>query len=642
MKLFRSFAIALLTCSAVLAFNSCQQLEEESSSVVLSSENAFQAVSSDATSVEFEIKSNSSWYVTSSAEWVSDYTKSGNGNGTLTVTFDANTSTEKERAASFSVISGTKSIALVVTQARVGADASEAQLSIEVRELTVDADATSVEFDVTSNTIWGVYTEDDWFNSYTTMGEGNGKLEITFDAYKNRKQDRTATFIVSARDKAITVTLTQLKTDRIEIIDTKIEKFNQAAVDAEMFYRLIGQITEISDNAAGVITIMDYNSSIKVNGLLDGPKGNANNFASFNAKVGDVIYVVASRGEDAGTAVAANAYVEAYKPVQEKTVAEYIALAETTDTWYKVSGSVSELANAEAGTLTLKNPLGSETIAVNATLTGINGEKNKFSTLYVLAEDNLTVLIPGKAASVEEAYYVSHKPGKFPVGELAMWTFTADGMNAVESNKTWTANPEGTVDSAVSLENKVGDTGHYILSDDKQSKFVFTQVDKTQIGTWAQLQMYNSGQPGFGFVWIGDAFEMQVATDYDVPVGTKIQVELGPRCPKATIGCFMLEYFVNGEWKVAADADHPVQTINCGGTDYQYNIRKTGNNDATKVVVVFVTESDIPQGQLKIRLRIAAPYTCEGNVITTPPAWARFRGKDNTYGVVHPVISVVE
>ena len=641
MKLFRSFAIALLTCSAVLSFNSCQQLEEESSSVVLSSENAFQAVSSDATSAEFEIKSNSSWYVTSSAEWVSDYTKSGNGNGTLTVTFDANTSTEKERAASFSVISGTKSIALVVTQARVGADASEAQLSIEVRELTVDADATSVEFDVTSNAIWGVYTEDDWFNDYTTMGEGNGKLQITFDAYKNRKQDRTATFIVSARDKAITVTLTQLKTDKIEIIDTKIEKFNQADVDAEMFYRLIGQITEISDNASGVITIKDYNSTIKVNGLLDGPKGNANNFASFNAQVGDVIYVVASRGEDAGTAVAANAYVEAYKPVQTKTIAEYIALAETTDTWYKVSGSVSELANAEAGTLTLKNPLGTETVAVNAVLTGINGEKNKFTTLYVAAEDNLTVLIPGKAASVEEAYYVAHKPGKYPLGKLAEWTFSHDGGKAVASYATWTRGTEeayvamGSSDK-LTLSNieQTGDTGSYILSDDKNSKFVFTQAEGKEVK--ASLQLYQTGQPGFSEVWLGDAFEFQVATEFDVPAGTKIQIDYCPRLPKATLGYFMLEYFVNGKWEVAGE-ESDVKTI---GNGYKYNVNRTGNNIQTLLTNVFTVKGDIPKDELKIRLRFSAPYSCEGNLITSSGS-ARFRGVVSGVNM-GPIITVVE
>ena len=641
MKLFRSFAIALLTCSAVLSFNSCQQLEEESSSVVLSSENAFQAVSSDATSAEFEIKSNSSWYVTSSAEWVSDYTKSGNGNGTLTVTFDANTSTEKERAASFSVISGTKSIALVVTQARVGADASEAQLSIEVRELTVDADATSVEFDVTSNTIWGVYTEDDWFNSYTTMGEGNGKLEITFDAYKNRKQDRTATFIVSARDKAITVTLTQLKTDRIEIIDTKIEKFNQAAVDAEMFYRLIGQITEISDNASGVITIKDYNSTIKVNGLLDGPKGNANNFASFNAQVGDVIYVVASRGEDAGTAVAANAYVEAYKPVQTKTVAEYIALAETTDTWYIVSGSVSELANAEAGTLTLKNPLGSETVAVNSVLTGINGEKNKFSTLYVAADDNLTILVPGKATPVEEAYYLSHKPGKYPLGELARWTFTDTDGNTPDNPTpeeilTWFGTSEAVVDTWYP-RNTAGDIG-YILSDDGKSKFVFVQADKTSVGQWIELGLYNTAQPGFKFLWIDDAFEFRVNPEFDVPIGTKFKFDVCPRPAAGAPGWYMVEYYAGGQWYPAGQPQQGTGDFSA----YSYNMKRTKGNDDTLIEHVFTTEHDATKDEFKIRIRISAPVTAGGALMTAPSdAQLRFRGTKSGADL-NPVITVVE
>lgn len=655
MKLIRSIAIVLLSVSTILSFNSCQELETESSNVVLSSEDPFQAVGSDAVSATFEIKSNADWSVICNAEWIADYTRSGSGDGIVTVTFSENTSEELERSAAFSVVAGGgKSISLTLVQARSGADLGDVELSAQTLALTVTADDTSAEFPIQSNSIWGVYTEDDWFNDYTTMGEGDGSLVISFDAYKNRKRDRTATFIVSARDMTITLTLTQTKTDRIEVIDTDLEKFAQAEADPDMFYRLIGQITSIEDNVNGAITITDATkTSVKVTGLLDANKGQAGNFAQFNAKVGDGIYLVAARGGSASEVETAlsEAYVESVKHLVATDMAAYIALADTDASWYELSGNISAISNLEQGAITLKNPVGEETLTINSVLTGVNGSANSFGTLNAAVDDKITLIIPGKAgATVEKAFYVSHKPGKYPLGKLAEWTFTKSGAIAVESYATWTrncttsefSNFADTDKSEVKDITKVGDTGYFIWSDDKKSKFVFTQVDKAGFGIWSSLQMYSTGQPGFSNVWVGDAFEMQVATVYDVPAGTKIEVKFSPRLPKATMGCLMLEYFVNGGWKPAVDDEHPVKTINCSGVDYQYNILKTGNNDATKVVVVFETEAEIPMNQLKIRLRFAAPYTCAGNVIDKPSGSARFRGEDSKYDWSHPVITVVE
>ena len=106
MKLIRSIAIVLLSVSTILSFNSCQELETESSNVVLSSEDPFQAVGSDAVSATFEIKSNADWSVICNAEWIADYTRSGSGDGIVTVTFSENTSEELERSAAFSVVAG--------------------------------------------------------------------------------------------------------------------------------------------------------------------------------------------------------------------------------------------------------------------------------------------------------------------------------------------------------------------------------------------------------------------------------------------------------------------------------------------------------------------------------------------------------
>jgi len=643
MKLIRSIAIVLLSVSTILSFNSCQELETESSNVVLSSEDPFQAVGSDAVSATFEIKSNADWSVICNAGWIADYTRSGSGNGIVTVTFSENTSEELERSAAFSVVAGGgKSISLTLVQARSGADLGDVELSAQTLALTVTADDTSAEFPIQSNSIWGVYTEDDWFNDYTTMGEGNGSLVISFDAYKNRKRDRTATFIVSARDMTITLTLTQTKTDRIEVIDTDLEQFAQAEVDPDMFYRLIGQITSIEDNVNGAITITDATkTSVKVTGLLDANKGQAGNFAQFNAKVGDGIYLVAARGGSASEVETAlsEAYVESVKPLVATDMAAYIALADTDASWYELSGNISAISNLEQGAITLKNPVGEETLTINSVLTGVNGSANSFGTLNAAVDDKITLIIPGKAgATVEKAFYVSHKPGKYPLGEIARWTFTAEKAATPADILSWFGDASITVDSW-NLKNTAGDIG-YILSDDEKSSFVFVQADKSglQSPQWVELGLYNTGQPGFKYLWLDDAFEFRIHSDYDVPAGTKIKFEVCPRPAAGAPGWYMLEYYTGESWYPALEPQYGTDALSA----YVYNMKRTKGNDDTIIENVFTIKHEIPKEYFRIRIRVSAPVSAAGAKLDAPSdAQSRFRGvKSGTD--LSPVITVVE
>ena len=99
----------------------------------------------------------------------------------------------------------------------------------------------------------------------------------------------------------------------------------------------------------------------------------------------------------------------------------------------------------------------------------------------------------------------------------------------------------------------------------------------------------------------------------------------------------MLEYFVDGEWAVAGE-DSEIQTIG----DYEYNVNRTGNNIQTLITKVFTVKGEIPKDQFKIRLRVSAPYTCAGNLVTEPVGTtARFRGVVSGTNM-GPIITVVE
>lgn len=79
-------------------------------------------VAADATSASFAVKSNVDWTVSTDADWITDYTKSGSKYGTVSLTFTAN-NTASNRIASVTIKStdGTVSKIFSLTQKKVGA-----------------------------------------------------------------------------------------------------------------------------------------------------------------------------------------------------------------------------------------------------------------------------------------------------------------------------------------------------------------------------------------------------------------------------------------------------------------------------------------------------------------------------------------
>lgn len=89
----------------------------------------------------------------------------------------------------------------------------EAEPYVNANNVGVGASATSATIEVESNTDWTVSkTSGDWATLGTTEGNGNGSINVTFDA-NTGENERTAEFTISyGTDKSINVTLTQLGT----------------------------------------------------------------------------------------------------------------------------------------------------------------------------------------------------------------------------------------------------------------------------------------------------------------------------------------------------------------------------------------------------------------------------------------------
>lgn len=221
---------------------------------------------------------------------------------------------------------------------------------------------------------------------------------------------------------------------------------------------------------------------------------------------------------------------------------------------------------------------------------------------------------------------------------LARWRFHTDADTDLFTN--WCG---GTMNNsnAVSMADKVGDTGQYILSTDKNSRMKFIQADRDALGlTWASLYLYTTAQPGFKHIWVGDAFEFDVANASALSKGATIRMTFCLRVPSATIGCYMLEYYAGGAWHAVENEEHAISTITLSGNDYSYNIRRTGDNVQTLLTYCFALDSAIPAGSLKIRIRAAAPYSCGGVELNAPSdKQGRFRGVQSGNDL-NPVIEV--
>lgn len=78
-----------------------------------------------------------------------------------------------------------------------------------VKDKKVPANAVKASVKLTANKTWKIRNHDEWIKSFTTSGENDGVIEVTFDAYTGTEEARTASFTVIGESMYETFTLTQ-------------------------------------------------------------------------------------------------------------------------------------------------------------------------------------------------------------------------------------------------------------------------------------------------------------------------------------------------------------------------------------------------------------------------------------------------
>ena len=168
---------------------------------------------------------------------------------------------------------------------------------------------------------------------------------VTFHAAPNAGGERSTTVIFKTTDGKKEYSAEATITQEGAIVDVSVTDF-LAASTGDALYRIQGVITKIDNPTYGNIHISDYSGEVYVYGI--GEKGA---FEGSGLVVGDVVTLVGKRGEYKGTPQMTNAQTESYIKVHPVTIAEFLTMEDSKDTYYMVSGTVDEIANDTYGNI---------------------------------------------------------------------------------------------------------------------------------------------------------------------------------------------------------------------------------------------------------------------------------------------------
>ena len=183
-----------------------------------------------------------------------------------------------------------------------------------------------------------------WLSVLGIQSSGNASV-VKFRAAANTGGDRNTTLTFKTTDGKKDYSSQIAVSQKGAIVEGPISGFLAAAVGDTQF-RLTGVITELyaSDKQGKSFYIADYSGKT----LIYRVEG----FIEAGAKVGDVVTVVGKRGayKDSPQMVSGT-FEKLQYAVTEVTIADFLTKADAKDVYYKVSGTVAEIANDTYGNL---------------------------------------------------------------------------------------------------------------------------------------------------------------------------------------------------------------------------------------------------------------------------------------------------
>lgn len=153
----------------------------------------------------FSIKSNTSWHIEGTPEWLDLSSLSGSGDATVTVTTLSANNDPDIRTATLKVIAGDLTCEVAVTQLVVGT------LNIDTNKIELGGQqGESGTFIINSNTSWRIEGAPEWLELSSLSGTGDAAVAVTTLSANSSYSVRVALLKVISGDLTCKVTVTQL------------------------------------------------------------------------------------------------------------------------------------------------------------------------------------------------------------------------------------------------------------------------------------------------------------------------------------------------------------------------------------------------------------------------------------------------
>ena len=297
-------------------------------------------------------------------------------------------------------------------------DPETAELPLEGGILTITLTAKGDGVDVV------IPEENKSWISVSGMKVSGTSAVVSFNIAENAGGDRSSELSFKTTKGGKTYTAVTSFSQKGAIIEATAAEIN-AAVDGDTQYRITGYVSKVANTKYGNLYIKDYSGEVFVYGT--------NDFATSGIEEGDIITVVGPKTSHNGPQMK-NVTLENRIDVKDIDLASFKALADDSETWYRISGTVAESTEPNTkldletyGNLALTD--GTNEVYVYGVVPGWGGASKLFGTLGVKLGDKLTIVCHKASFTKDEytlhqagkAFYVSHETPADPEAPLGTY-----------------------------------------------------------------------------------------------------------------------------------------------------------------------------------------------------------------------------
>ena len=295
----------------------------------------------------------------------------------------------------------------------------------ETAELPIEGGILTVTLTAKGDGVEVVIPEENksWI-SVSGMNVSGTSAVVSFNIAENAGGDRSSELSFKTTKSGKEYTAVTSFSQKGAIIEATAAEIN-AAADGDTQYRITGYVSKVANTQYGNLYIRDHSGEVFVFGT--------NDFASTGIEEGDIITVVGPKTSHNGPQMK-NVTLENRIDVKDIDLASFKALADDSETWYRISGTVAESTEPNTkldletyGNLALTD--GTNEVYVYGVVPGWGGASKLFGTLGVKLGDKLTIVCHKASFTkndytlhqASKAFYVSHETPADPEAPLGTY-----------------------------------------------------------------------------------------------------------------------------------------------------------------------------------------------------------------------------